>query len=176
MVGKISLFSMGTRFVLFLFYVSTSLYFFVQNTQALHSFPLLEKDSNNVKQPNIILILTDDQDEVLDSVDYMPNLKHYFAEEGVRFINAFATTPVCCPSRSSILTGQYIHNINVFNNSLSGGCCSSDWIKESSPKDLSRHLFSSVLERPLCLFKSIERSSILIEIVFYQTNIKINHL
>lgn len=44
----------------------------------------------------------------------------------------FCSTPICCPSRSSILTGQYLHNHGVFNNSRSGGCYSAHWrtIKE----------------------------------------------
>jgi arylsulfatase A-like enzyme len=42
--------------------------------------------------------------------------------------NSFSTTPVCCPSRSSIYTGKYIHNLGVYNNSGgSGGCASLDW-------------------------------------------------
>lgn len=78
-------------------------------------------------QPNFIFFLTDDQDLLLDSLDYMPRLTEFFSD-GVRFLNAFATTPVCCPSRfvmiiifrSSIHTGRYIHNTGTQNNTVAG--------------------------------------------------------
>jgi N-acetylglucosamine-6-sulfatase len=59
-------------------------------------------------RPNIILILTDDLD--VASVSKIPALKEYMADEGVTFENAFVTESLCCPSRATILTGQYPHN------------------------------------------------------------------
>ena len=70
-------------------------------------------------RPNIILILTDDQDA--RSVACLPNVQSLLAAEGVTFANAFATTPLCCPSRASILRGQYAHNHRVLNNAGDNG-------------------------------------------------------
>ena len=45
----------------------------------------------------------------------------------VSFSNAFASTPICCPSRSSYLTGRYIHNHGAINNTLEGNCSALGW-------------------------------------------------
>ena len=54
-------------------------------------------------QPNIIVVYTDDQR--WDTLDHMPAVSR-MAEEGVLFTNSFVTTPVCGPSRASLLTGR----------------------------------------------------------------------
>ena len=63
-------------------------------------------------RPNVLIILLDDMraDELLR---VMPRTKVLFKERGTRFANMFATTPLCCPSRTSILTGEYAHNHHV---------------------------------------------------------------
>src|SRR5512138_3731175 len=67
-------------------------------------------------RPNIIFILTDDQP--VQTVDYMPTVKRVLQAGGVNFINGFATTPLCCPSRVSILSGEYVHNHQVYTNRM----------------------------------------------------------
>lgn len=67
-------------------------------------------------RPNIILVVTDDQP--YHTVDYMPFVKTELMKNGVVFENGFATTPLCCPSRASILSGQYAHNHQVLTNTL----------------------------------------------------------
>jgi N-acetylglucosamine-6-sulfatase len=61
-----------------------------------------------VGRPNIIFIISDDLDAA--SVSKVPSLTGYMADKGVTFDNAFVTSALCCPSRSTILTGQYPHN------------------------------------------------------------------
>ncbi len=65
-------------------------------------------------RPNIVFILVDDLR--WDEVDYpfvrVPNIER-IAREGVRFSNAFVTTPLCSPSRASFLTGQYAHKHGI---------------------------------------------------------------
>ena len=65
-------------------------------------------------KPNIVFILTDDQD--VRSLAYMPRVKSQLIDRGTIFENAFVTDPLCCPSRATILRGQYVHNHTVKGN------------------------------------------------------------
>ncbi len=64
-------------------------------------------------KPNILLFLTDDQDLELGSMGAMPFAREQLVEGGTRLSNFFAHTPVCCPSRSELLSGRYFQNIRV---------------------------------------------------------------
>uniref|UniRef100_A0A060TCD7 Arylsulfatase n=1 Tax=Blastobotrys adeninivorans TaxID=409370 RepID=A0A060TCD7_BLAAD len=64
-------------------------------------------------KPNILFILTDDQDRQIDSLKYMPKLQKYLVQEGTEHVSHYCTTALCCPSRVSLLRGQMAHNTNV---------------------------------------------------------------
>jgi len=66
------------------------------------------------KRPNFLIIVTDDQR--FDTMEYMPNTQQLIFDQGVTFSSGYITTPFCCPSRASILTGLYAHNHYVYVN------------------------------------------------------------
>lgn len=65
-------------------------------------------------RPNILFIITDDQD--VGTLRFMPRVQALLAAEGLTFPNTFAVQPLCCPSRASILRGQYPHNTQIVHN------------------------------------------------------------
>src|SRR6185503_16482028 len=70
-------------------------------------------------RPNLVLVLTDDQ--TLESLRVMPQTRHLVGDAGTTFANAFVSYPLCCPSRATLLTGQYAHNHGVRGNNPPGG-------------------------------------------------------
>lgn len=64
-------------------------------------------------RPNVVFILTDDQDLHMNSLDYMPFLQKHLIEQGTSYNRHFATVALCCPSRVSLWTGKTAHNTNV---------------------------------------------------------------
>ena len=68
-------------------------------------------------KPNILFVVTDDQRiGTVEQGDWMPDVRDRFITEGTKFPNAVVTTPLCCPSRGSIMTGQYVHNHGIKRN------------------------------------------------------------
>ncbi len=66
------------------------------------------------RPPNIVLVLTDDLDT--DSIRVMPRLKSLIADQGTTFSRSFLNVSLCCPSRTTILRGQYATNTQVYGN------------------------------------------------------------
>jgi arylsulfatase A-like enzyme len=63
---------------------------------------------------NVVVILTDDQR--WDTLWAMPNVQRLLVKHGVTFENSFVSDALCCPSRASILTGNYAHTTGVYDN------------------------------------------------------------
>jgi len=64
--------------------------------------------------------MADDLDRKV--LDFMPNVRALMAEQGAMFDNFVYNIALCCPSRATILRGQYAHNTGVYgNDSINGG-------------------------------------------------------
>ena len=74
---------------------------------------VLGTSSGSSKPPNVVFILTDDQDLHMDSLNYMQYVQKHLLDEGTFFRRHFCTVAVCCPSRVNIWTGKAAHNTNV---------------------------------------------------------------
>ena len=70
-----------------------------------------EVSAQTQQKPNIIFILTDDQDT--GSIQYMPTVQKELVEKGTTFENGILTVSECCPSRATMLRGQYAHNHRI---------------------------------------------------------------
>lgn len=90
---------------------------------------LLFSCSEKEKQPNFVFILVDDLGWADVKCNYSesfydtPNIDK-LAENGVRFVNAYAANPVCSPTRAAIMTGKHPNRVNI-----------TDWIPGNDPKN-----------------------------------------
>lgn len=70
-------------------------------------------------RPNVIILLVDDLDvktfDALLENGYLPHIQNNLINKGVRFQNSFVNTPLCCPSRATMLTGLFAKNHGVLN-------------------------------------------------------------
>lgn len=70
-------------------------------------------------RPNIVLLLTDDQD--VESLSVMPRVRSLLAAPGTSFSRYYASVAACCPSRATMLRGQYAHNTKIITNEPPNG-------------------------------------------------------
>ena len=75
---------------------------------------LVPQSTQAASRPHILVILLDDLDAA--SVEHMPITQERVFSQGVTFSQFFATTPLCAPSRATLLTGLYAHNHRVLRN------------------------------------------------------------
>jgi arylsulfatase A-like enzyme len=97
--------------------------------------------------PNILLIVTDDQRYLPPTIlsAWMPNVATYFQQQGKTAPNAYVSSPECCPSRASILSGRYPHNTGIINAGLASYQLGDEG-NVDSPYDPNGHFQSSTLE------------------------------
>lgn len=69
--------------------------------------------AQDAKQPNIVVIMADDQDYQLGSLEAQPTVRQELMAKGLTLENHFVTVAQCCPSRTSFLRGQAAHNTNL---------------------------------------------------------------
>ncbi|MEO1087778.1 MAG: sulfatase-like hydrolase/transferase, partial [Acidobacteriota bacterium] len=90
----------------------------------LHAQPLASPTGSDGPtpdpRPNLILFMVDDLSAFEMQYSFGRALGDganafdtYFTEQGATFPQFFNTTPLCCPSRASYLTGRYAHNHGV---------------------------------------------------------------
>ena len=71
------------------------------------------------ERPSVVVLMTDDQ--TYQDMAAMPQTRQLIGAAGARFTRSYVTTPLCCPSRATYLTGQYGHNNGVLNNAPPNG-------------------------------------------------------
>jgi N-acetylglucosamine-6-sulfatase len=84
--------------------------------------------------PSVVVILTDDQR--WDTLDAMPTVQSELVQNGTTFTNAFVSNSLCCPSRTSILTGDYSHTTGVWRNQPPYG----GWSSFNDSSTIATHL------------------------------------
>ena len=76
-----------------------------------------ERVFGDTRRPNIVFIYTDDQAPTAIGISGNADLRtphmDRLCREGARLVNAFVTTPVCSPSRASLMTGCYASELGI---------------------------------------------------------------
>ncbi len=84
------------------------------------SAPRVSQVQAGPTKPNFVFILADDMRKDDLSRRYMPKTTALLENQGMRFDGAFVSNGLCCPSRATILRGQYAHNTGVWTNGHGG--------------------------------------------------------
>ncbi|CAI6330737.1 unnamed protein product [Periconia digitata] len=83
----------------------------------LYSTAVIAQSSDEAARPgkkkSVVFILTDDQDQRMNSLDHMPEVQKLLIDEGTWYQRHYAPTALCCPARVSIWTGLHAHNHKV---------------------------------------------------------------
>ena len=64
--------------------------------------------------PNVVQIVLDDATIEMLGAETTPEIWRHLSLRGATFSEAITTSPLCCPSRAALMTGQYAHNNGVW--------------------------------------------------------------
>ena len=84
------------------------------STAATKSESIRRSSVSAAGRPNVVVIMSDDQ--TTGDMRVMSKTRNLIGAPGVTFRNNVVTYALCCPSRSTFLTGQYPHNHRVRSN------------------------------------------------------------
>jgi N-acetylglucosamine-6-sulfatase len=73
-----------------------------------------QADAQSALRPNFVFVMTDDLDE--QAMEDLDGITEVMGTNGTTFKNAYVTYSLCCPSRATILRGQYPHNHSIIGN------------------------------------------------------------
>lgn len=76
----------------------------------------------------------------MGSLSYMPTVQRLLIDAGATFTRMYAHVPVCCPSRSALISGQYLHNNHCRGNAIATNCSSPSWQKGPETRSYVTHL------------------------------------
>lgn len=80
------------------------------------SLSVLTAPAAAAETPNVMVVIADDQrDDQMGSMDFT---RSFFGGGGTEFTSGYVTTGLCCPSRSTIMSGLYAHNHRVVRNDV----------------------------------------------------------
>lgn len=78
-----------------------------------------KQKTRNAGAWDVVLILTDDQPT--GTLPGMPQVNRLLMDRGVTFTNAIVPTSLCCPSRTSLLTGKLSTQTGIYSNESDTG-------------------------------------------------------
>jgi N-acetylglucosamine-6-sulfatase len=83
------------------------------SARAHRELALVAGSRRPTRRPNVVFVLTDDL-----SMNLLPFMPHVLAMQhaGLTFNDYFVTDSLCCPSRASILTGNFPHDTGILDN------------------------------------------------------------